>query len=189
MRWLLVAAVAAEAAAVPADRPDVLDVLITGVGKVNAAAAVAHRLAGEKPADVGVLNLGMAGGLRTGVTGIVRPSTVWAWDFDTPSLRALGIDISDTLELAGGDGSVIACGDTFVAAAALRARLAARASVVDMESYAVAQAAARNGFETRAVKWVSDSADEAAYDDFTAVLRHGASELGRYVSAFLDSAA
>jgi adenosylhomocysteine nucleosidase len=187
MKWLLVAAVAAEAAAVPTGRPDVLDVLVTGVGKVNAAAAVAHRLVGEKPADVGVLNVGMAGGLRDGVNGIVRPSTVWAWDFDTPSLRALGLDVSDTVPLAGGDGSVIACGDTFVAAAELRARLAARASVVDMESYAVAQAAALGGFETRAVKWVSDSADEAAYADFTAVLRHGAEELGRYVSAFLDS--
>jgi adenosylhomocysteine nucleosidase len=189
MKWLLVAAMAAEAAAVPADRPEILDVLVTGVGKVNAAAAVAHRLAGEKPADVAVLNLGMAGGLRAGVSGIVRPSTVWAWDFDAASLRALGLDVTDTVELTGGDGSVAACGDTFVAAAALRARLAARASVVDMESYAVAQAAAHQGFEVRAVKWVSDSADEAAFDDFTAVLRHGANELGRYVSAFLDGAA
>lgn len=188
MKWLLVAAVAAEAAAVPTERSDVLDVLVTGVGKVNAAAAVAHRLATEKPADVGVLNLGMAGGLRTGVNGIVRPSEVWAWDLDTASLRALGLEIDDTIPLPGGDGSVIACGDTFVAASDLRARLAARASVVDMESYAVAQAAARTGFEAHIVKWVSDSADEAAFEDFTAVLRHGANELGRYVSAFLDSA-
>lgn len=188
MKWLLVAALPAEAAELPVTHPDVIDLLITGVGKVSAAAAVAHRLAGEDAGRVSVLNVGMAGGLRDGVAGLVRPSSAWAWDFDVASMRALGLDASDSVELNGGDGSVIASGDAFVADAELRARLAARASTVDMESYAVAWAAARRGFSTRAAKWVSDSADEAAFGDFAAVLRHGAHELGRYVSAVLDGA-
>ncbi len=197
MRWLVVSATEDEARGVPREHPGVLEVVIVGVGKVAAAAALAHHLAGLTPADgaasgggaaggVGVLNVGTAGGLRTGVSGIVRPSTAWAWDFDAAAIRALGIEATDVVELNGGDGRVVASGDLFVASAERRSALARRASIVDMESYAIAWAARARGFPVEAVKWVSDQADEAATADWPSVLAHGAREIGGYVTAFLN---
>ncbi|MGF7235475.1 MAG: nucleosidase [Frankia sp.] len=207
MRWLVVSATEDEALGVPRDHPGVLDVVIVGVGKVAAAAALAHHLAGLTPAgggtsaggsaaggsaarggaaQIGVLNVGTAGGLRAGVSGIVRPSTAWAWDFDAAAIRALGVEATDVVELSGGDGSVVASGDLFVASAERRSALAERASIVDMESYAIAWAARARGFPVEAVKWVSDQADEAATTDWPSVLAQGAREIGGYVSAFLN---
>jgi adenosylhomocysteine nucleosidase len=186
MRWIVVSATQDEARGVPRDHPGVADVVIVGVGKVAASAALAYRLAHADPDVLGVLNVGTAGALRDGVTGIVRPSSAWAWDFDAAAIRALGVHADDEVPLAGGDGSVIASGDAFVADGARRAGLAARASIVDMESYAVAWAARARGFRVEAVKWVSDSADESAPRDWPSVLERGAREIGGYVAGMLD---
>ena len=187
MKWLLVSATEGEAAALPRDHPAVLDTLIIGVGKVAAATSVAHRLAGEDPAEVRVLNVGTAGSLVDGLSGIVRPSAAWAWDFAVEPLRALGIDAVDTIPLVGGAGEhVVASGDAFVADPARRAVLAERATVVDMECYGVAWAASRRGVQVEAVKWISDQADDNAHIDWPSMLRHGAEELGRYVGWLLD---
>jgi nucleoside phosphorylase len=188
VKWLLVSATEGEAAALPRGHPAVLDVLIIGVGKVAAAASVAHRLAGEDPAVVGVLNIGTAGSLVDGLSGIIRPSATWAWDFAVEPLRALGIDALDTIPLAGGDSAhVVASGDAFVADPARRAVLAERATLVDMECYGVAWAASQRGVRVEAVKWISDQADADAHTDWPSMLRHGADELGRYVTWLLSS--
>jgi adenosylhomocysteine nucleosidase len=165
----------------------VLDTVIVGVGKVAAAAALAHRLANLDPTEVGVLNAGTAGALREGLAGIVRPSEAWAWDFDAEPLHALGIDARDTIPLAGGDGAVVASGDAFVADAGRRAQLAERASLVDMECYAVAWACQQRGVHVEAVKWISDRADGDAVTQWPMLLRGAAQEIGRYVGWLLDT--
>jgi adenosylhomocysteine nucleosidase len=197
VRWLVVSATEDEARGVPRDHPGVAGVVVVGVGKVAAAAALAHRLAGIEAGveagvsagagdSLGVLNVGTAGALRDGVSGIVRPSSAWAWDFDAAAIRALGVEAMDVLELAGGDGSVVASGDLFVASPERRAALAQRASIVDMESYAIAWAAQARGLRVEAVKWVSDQADEAALTTWSSVLEHAARDLGAYVTGFLN---
>jgi nucleoside phosphorylase len=65
--------------------------------------------------------------------------------------------------------------------------LAERASLVDMECYAVAWAASQRGVHVEAVKWISDQADDSAAIDWPAMLRKGADELGRYVSWLLST--
>jgi len=156
-RPLLVLAVAAEAAYLDPDLP----VLITGMGKVNAAAAVATVLARE-PRPSLVLNLGTAGALRPGRTGLHEIATVIQHDLDTELLKTLtGETCGAPLSLAP-TGAVLATGDTFVSDEAVRARLAARADLVDMEGYAVASAALDAGLPCRIVKQVSDEADESA---------------------------
>ncbi|MDH6117144.1 nucleosidase [Kitasatospora sp. GAS204B] len=157
-RPLLVLAVAEEAAHLGEDLP----VLLTGMGKVNAATALATVLAsGPHPAEV--INLGTAGALRPGLDGRIHLiGTVLQHDLDTRVLRQLtGQSFGGPLTLAA-DGAVLATGDLFVSDHAARDRLAAAAELVDMEGYAVAAAAQRAGVPVRLVKYVSDEAGEGA---------------------------
>jgi nucleoside phosphorylase len=85
----------------------------------------------------------------------------------------------------GGDDTVLASGDLFVTDPVVRARLAEKAHLVDMEGYAVALAAHRFEVEVTLVKHVSDNADDSAHDGATAVAA-SAVELGEWVTRYLD---
>jgi adenosylhomocysteine nucleosidase len=159
-RFLVVAATEAEAAYVPSQLP----LVVTGLGKTAAAVATARALAGADPGGLIVVNVGTAGALRAGLTGLHVPGTVINHDMNADVIRALGYDPEDMLEVDGGDSTVLASGDVFVADPAARDALARRADLVDMEGYAVAYACRRFGIPVRLVKHVSDNADEVALD-------------------------
>lgn len=174
MNPLIVAATKAEAAHVP----DHLPLVLTGLGKTHAAAAVARALA-EDSYDV-VVNIGTAGALRPGLTGLFEPSEVLNHDLSAAAIRALGFDPQERLTLAGGDGTVLATGDVFVTDPAYRDELAQRAHLVDMEGYAVVWACQAAGVPVRLVKHVSDSADASALD-WNQVVDNSARVLGKYL--------
>lgn len=155
-RPLLVLAAEEEAAHLD----EALPVLITGMGKVLAATAVSAVLAGARPAAV--VNLGTAGALRPGRSGLHEIGTVLQHDLDTTLLRTLTGRTYGSPLVLGPAGPVLATGDLFVSAEAARARLAERADLVDMEGYAVAWAAAQAGVPCRLIKQVSDDAGEGA---------------------------
>lgn len=158
--YLVVSAIAAEAKYVPAEVP----VVLTGVGKTAAAVATARALAGVDTTGLTVLNLGTTGALRDGLSGLFLPSEVVNHDLNADAIRAIGLDPRESFAIDGGDGTVLASGDVFVTDPALRARLAERAHLVDMEAYGVVFACREYGVPVRLVKHVSDSADEAAVD-------------------------
>lgn len=154
--------------------PDRFELLITGIGKVDAAIAVTEVLgrhpAGDRPT---VVNIGTAGALRgrpgpggaaVASGGVYVPSEVLNHDLSADVLRSLGYPAQERISLPGGDGSVLATGDVFVSDPVLRDTLAVRADLVDMEGFAVAAACARMGVTCRLVKHVSDHADESAMD-------------------------
>jgi adenosylhomocysteine nucleosidase len=157
-RPLLVMAVREEARFYHGDLP----LLLTGPGKVNAAAGLAAVLArGPRPSHV--INLGTAGALRPGWTGTHVIGTVIEHDLDRDLLRQLtGETWGEPLALMDRDGPTLATGDVFVSDPVVRARLAARAALVDMEAYALAAAATQAGVPIRVVKYVSDDASEGA---------------------------
>jgi adenosylhomocysteine nucleosidase len=156
-RPLLVLAVDEEAAHLDGSLP----VLITGMGKVNAATALATVL-GRSPAPAVVVNLGTAGALRPRRSGTFEIGTVIQHDLDTDVLRTLtGQTYGAPLRLADG-GPVLATGDAFVADESARRRLAEHADLVDMEGYAVASVARDFDVPVRLVKHVSDDAGEGA---------------------------
>lgn len=155
-RPLLVVALEEEASYLDASLP----VLLTGVGKVNAAAAVAATLARTRPERV--VNLGTAGALRTGAGGNHEIGTVVQHDLDDEQLHALtGRRFGPPLRLAE-QGPTLATGDAFVSDPERRERLAVTADLVDMEGYAVALAARRQEVPVHLVKHVSDAADDMA---------------------------
>ena len=174
--YLIVSAIAAEARYVPDELPTV----ITGIGKTAVAVATATALAGRSTEDLVVLNVGTTGALRDGLSGLYLPSEVVNHDINADAVRALGLDPQESLKVEGGDGTVLASGDVFVTDPVLRAKLAERAHLVDMEAYGVVYACRRFGVPVRVVKHVSDSADEAAMD-WPALVDASAKVLGEWV--------
>ncbi len=157
-RPLLVVAMAEEAAYLG----DAYPVLLTGIGKVNAAAALATVLArGGHPSEI--VNLGTAGALRPGWSGTHQVAQVLQHDMDTPALLALtGKSYGEPLTVSEAAGPTLATGDLFVSDPAARDRLAQEADLVDMEGYAIASVARMAGVPVRLIKHVSDEAGASA---------------------------
>lgn len=175
-RPLLVLALAEEAAYLGSDFP----VLLTGMGKINAAVALAATLA-RGPLPPEVINLGTAGALHGGWTGTHVVGTVIQHDLDTEFIRKLtGQTVGAPLVLAE-EGPVLATGDQFIADDDVRARLAAQAQLVDMEGYAVASTARRFSVPVRLVKQVSDGAGDGAERTWTESMEDCAKLLAGWV--------
>ena len=162
MRPLVVVATRAEAAHVPAG----LRKVVTGIGKTAAAVATTRAVLEERPTHL--VNVGSAGALRDGLTGIFEIGRVLNHDMNGDAIRALGYEPRDAFQV-GPSAVVLATGDVFVADPLVRAQLAERAHLVDMEGFAVAYAAAELGVPVTLVKHVSDNADESAMDWVEAV--------------------
>ena len=176
----MVSAVAGEARYVPAG----ISVVVTGVGKTAAAVAVGRALVGRDASNLVVLNVGTTGALVDGLSGVYLPSKVINHDLNAEAIRAIGLDPQEELHVEGGDGTVLASGDVFVTDPVVRARLAERAQLVDMEAYGVVYACREYGVPVRVVKHVSDSADEAALD-WPELVDVSAKVLGEWVSEYV----
>jgi adenosylhomocysteine nucleosidase len=182
---LLVVAVPEEARCLDTSLP----VLLTGIGKVNAAAALARTLA-SGPAPSLVVNLGTAGALCAGLSGIHVVRSVMQHDLDTDLLLDLtGVAYGAPITLAadGTDGAsqsgvVLASGDAFISDATVRDALARQADIVDMEGYAIAAAAKDAGVPVSMVKHVSDEADEHAARSWRESVAASAHELAAWAS-------
>lgn len=155
---LVVSATRAEARYVPAG----LRVVITGIGKVRAATALSEALAGAGPPVSRVVNIGTVGALHDRYTGLFVPSVVIEHDITSAVFQEMGYPLVDRWEIPGGDGTVLASGDTFVTDPVRRADLARNADLVDMEGCAIAYVATYFGVPCRLVKAVTDAADASA---------------------------
>jgi len=157
-RPLVVVAVRPEAAHLGAVDADVV---LTGIGKVAAAVAVSRAIAERQPSLV--LNVGTAGALRDGLEGVHRIGRVIEHDVDHVALGALiGEDLRGEVVIDPAEPWVLATGDAFIADDAVRAALAERAHLVDMEGYAIARACEAAGVSLEMVKVVSDTASDDA---------------------------
>jgi adenosylhomocysteine nucleosidase len=179
---LFVAALPEETAALPAGAP----CLHLGVGKVQAAATLAHHLATVGRDVELVVNLGTAGGLhRQRIGDIIEVARVHQHDFDQPGVsRFVGRELpGGPLELPGPPGAAgrLATGDRVILDPADRERLAQDADVVDMEGYAVAAVAAAFGIDAWITKAVSDAADTDAVVTWREALARCAVALAAWV--------
>ena len=160
--------------------PDGVDLLITGIGTVNAAIALTERLAvGPRPARV--VNLGTVGALRDGLDGVFEIGSVRKHDFnlliESDIHRYL---LPEVIELeVSGKFSVqgLATGDTFVTDTVTRNRLAVDSGLVDMEGYSLAAVCQRFGVPLTMLKQVSDPANEETIGKWASSLDRAAHEL------------
>ncbi len=156
-----------------------LPVLVTGAGKLRAAAATARILAHQRPSEV--INLGTAAALKDGFEGIHVIGRAVQHDFDGEAIFELtGEHFGPPLEL--GDGPGLATGDRFVADSQLREQLSRLADLADMEGYAVAAVAQAVGVPVRLVKQVSDDGGDQAARDWSESIEACADELGAWVA-------
>jgi adenosylhomocysteine nucleosidase len=175
---LIVVALEEEAAHLDIDLP----ILITGVGKVNAALALTRWLATASSPPSMIINVGTAGALRSGLSGTHEIGSVLQHDFDSVSIEALtGKRFGAPIELAG-EGLVLATGDVFVSNPGVRDRLAQHADLVDMEGYAVVAAAAAFDTPVRMVKHVSDEADHVAIKSWTSTVAESSRALASWLA-------
>lgn len=158
-----------------------LPVLVTGIGKVNAAVALGTILGEHSPASI--INLGTAGALRDDVAGTHVVGRVMQHDLDDTALFGLtGLHFNEPIELAE-HGPTLATGDAFIADEQTRARLAMHASLVDMEGYAIARGAQAAGIPVMLVKQVSDQAGETAGRSWRQTVDDCAEHLGAWLRA------
>jgi adenosylhomocysteine nucleosidase len=164
---------------------DGIDVALTGAGKVSAAVAVSQAITEGRPSAV--LNVGTAGALRPGLGGLYRIGRVAEHDFDVAALERLtGDTFPGELELDASADTVLVTGDVFVQDEALRARLAERAHLVDMEGYAVARACAAFGVPCTMLKVVSDEASAGAVRSWVETIDESARRIAQAVRGHLD---
>lgn len=162
-----------------------LPILVTGAGKVNAAIATALTLGSHSPSQV--VNLGTAGALVDGLTGIHVISTVTQHDLNDDALFHLtGLHFGPPIALAD-TGPVLTTGDQFIADAITRQKLSQHAHLVDMEGYAIAKASIAANVPVMLVKQVSDSADNAAARSWRETVDYCAEQLGAWVMEHLST--
>lgn len=180
---LFVAAVAGEAAHLP----EGADVLITGIGTLNAAMALTEALT-RGPLPARVVNIGTAGSLIDGHGGVFEIREVLKHDFETSAVEQItGREFPNTLALGTPSGLLptarLATGDSFINDSARRAQLARRADLVDMEGYAIAKVCQHFGVPVTLLKQVSDNADESSTATWADAVDQGARELAEAVRA------
>ncbi|HKQ83289.1 MAG TPA: 5'-nucleosidase [Steroidobacteraceae bacterium] len=156
-------------------------VLYTGLGKVNAAIALTRRLteyaerSGPLPL---VVNFGSAGSHRFPTGALVSCSDFVQRDMD---VQPLGFEIGVTpyedipavlrfnFSFPGLPQGVCGSGDSFAVD-----QQGMTCDVVDMEAYALAKVCWVFGAQFACAKYISDGADHAAGDDWTANHHRGA---------------
>lgn len=179
---LLVVATPEEAEHLPKNYP----LLVTGIGKLNAAVSLAEELYQARAEGIVpsvIINIGTAGSLGA-PAGIHRIREVRVHDF---SVTSVGEEAGDnsypviTLPDVSGTGMRLATGDCFIESAEDAARIAEVADLVDMEGYAVAMAAQRAGVPVELIKIVSDSADDNAGTTWHEVVEECSRLLGQWL--------
>lgn len=150
-------------------RDDSITLVISGIGKANAAMAALFIIIKY---DIGIVyNLGAAGALRAGMSvgDIFQIDRVIESDRPKIAGREIRAYAPDTLE--GFKSASLATQDRPAVLADERASLAADADLVDMEGAAVLQACRRAGARCRLFKIVSDTVEHSRDEDIVENIR------------------
>lgn len=177
-----------------------ISVATTGVGKANISAAAALLFA-RRHADL-MLMIGTAGKiaqsdgdcfwLARAVQHDYGRRTAAGFVHYDPGTLPFGPSVIMPFESIGDPGTdlphaTIVSGDSFVEEPSFAAHLAATlsATLVDMETAALAQVAHRLGVPWAGIKATTDEADETSHGDFMANLRRAARRAGEAAERFI----
>lgn len=168
MKYIIVTALEDEALGLEKFAP----VIHTGIGKVNASIKLYEAILKYQP-DL-VLNYGTAGGL-TDLLGLHKVAHFVQIDMDVRALDfPRGVTPLTGEELPIKTGLVLGTGDSFITNAEKQLEgLAVEIDLVDMEGYALNKVCQHHGVAFEAYKYISDSADETAGDDWKNSVKQG----------------
>jgi adenosylhomocysteine nucleosidase len=169
---LILTALASElnAAAAPAG----VQVIYTGVGKINAAATATAAILQQRPQLI--VNFGTAGKINTALDGLLEIAEVLQRDMLALPLAPRGVTplSEEPASYASGHGTArCGTGDSFVTAADDWLTQQG-VDVVDMELFAIAHTCHRYGVPWRAFKYITDAANEDAADHWNDNVHRGA---------------
>jgi adenosylhomocysteine nucleosidase len=153
---------------------DGVEVMFGGIGKINAAVATTTAILTARPQLV--VNYGTCGKITKSLYGLVEVSHVVQRDMIAIPLAPRGVTpmCEDHPILTSGHGfAVCGTGDSFVTSADpwLSAN---KVDVVDVELFAIAHVCNRFGVPWRAFKYITDTADDFAHENWTANCTKGA---------------
>ena len=153
--------------------PDGVDVLFTGVGKINTTIATLLAVQAKQPSLV--INYGTAGKITEKLRGLVEVAHVIQRDMNAEPLAPRGTTpyATELDRLSSGYGNVICgTGDSFVTASDpwLTAN---RVDIVDMELFALASVCRHQNIPWRAFKFITDDANDFAHEHWTANVADG----------------
>jgi adenosylhomocysteine nucleosidase len=153
--------------------PAGVEVVFTGVGKINAASAATAAILRSRP-DL-VVNFGTVGKINPARHGLLEIAKTIQRDMLAMPLAERGVTpLSDepAAYFSGFGDAVCGTGDSFVTAP--DAWLAAsQVDVVDLELFAIAHACHRYAIPWRAFKYITDDANAASHLDWTANVHLG----------------
>ena len=136
------------------------DVFFTGVVKINAAATTEQIIKDYTPKVI--INYGTAGSLKSNVSGLVKVTGFVDRDMDARPLNfKLGQTPYEKDIMLGTAEVVCGTGDTF---ATEKPKI--DCDIVDMEAYAIAKICKKHKVDFLCYKYISDSADSNASDDW-----------------------
>lgn len=170
MKYIIIAALPAETPGLERFAP----IIYSGVGKVNAAIATCKAIAQYKP-DI-IINFGTAGAL-TGLQGLHDIRSIIQHDMD---VRQLGFarGIVPFTENSGLDcefSPILATGDQFITNPQVQLEgIGCRVDLVDMEAYAIREAALAHAVNFRCFKYVSDEGNADSVNDWSENIAAGA---------------
>lgn len=156
--------------------------IVTGIGKVNAASALTYGIEIFNPYEI--FNIGLCGSLRTEVHkkgNVVRVSKVAQHDADIGTLdKKFGKSFLETLNLNSEiiyskidmdlleyTQAYLATGDQFVCETSYKEILKKDFDIIDMEGYAIAKVALMHNIRITMLKIISDGADENSGNEFS----------------------
>ena len=153
--------------------PEGVEVIYSGVGKVNAASAATLALLVLRPSLV--INYSTAGKINKELHGLVEVAHVVQRDMMAMPLAPRGsTPFSSNLDkLASGFGDVICgTGDSF-ATASDPWLSENKIDIADMELFAIAHVCQRHSMPWRAFKFITDDANDFAHEHWTANVADG----------------
>ncbi len=153
--------------------PNGFEVIYTGVGKVNAASATTLALLTLQPSLV--INYGTAGKINGKLRGLVEVAHVIQRDMIAEPLAARGrTPFSPGLDRLSShcDGVICGTGDSFVTTVDPWL-IEHKVDIVDMELFAIAHVCQRHRIPWRALKFITDDANDFAAEHWTANIAEG----------------
>ena len=165
-----------------------LEILYTGVGKVNATLALMRRLA-QGTAPSLIINAGSAGSHTLPAGHVVAAAQFHQRDMDATAMGfALGetpfespILLANGLAVPGLTSAICYTGDSFVTTAHTQLTL----EVIDMEAYALAKVCDQLGHRFVCLKFITDGADGQAASDWASSVILAADKLADAIAVSL----
>jgi adenosylhomocysteine nucleosidase len=157
----------------PKRLPSSVQVVYSGIGKINAAIATFKAIQRHSPCEI--INFGTVGRINPAVSGLLDIGKVVQRDVFAEPLAPRGevpFSARPNAYLSGGGIYVCGSGDSFVTES--DPWLIAQAiDVVDMELFAISAVAHDTGIPWRSFKYITDDADESDGSDWHAGVQHG----------------